>query len=190
MTRSPATGDTPDWPDLPATLAARPRDTRRGLPIPPVNEHPDASGGGWHVDFTTINTTTATRLAIDRRCSLCSEPMDYWVAFLGGPHAAELMQYADPPGHPECMAAAVTLCPYIAIGRHRRARGDRPGAGMMPPGSHGDKPDRFLLGTTRTYRTRFIPEHGYTVYFPAPFKSVRVFVYGPDGRLRPAPGNR
>jgi hypothetical protein len=113
----------------------------------------------------------------------------YW-AFLGGPHAAELMRYADPPGHPECMISAVTLCPFVAIGRHRRARGDRPGAGMMPPGSHGDKPDRFLLGITRAYRTRFIPEHGYTVYFPAPFKTVRVYVYGPHGRIQPAPGTR
>ncbi|MGA5305949.1 hypothetical protein ACPCHT_39090 [Nucisporomicrobium flavum] len=55
--------------DLPASLAARPRDARRGLSIPPVNVHPDPNGGtGTHVDFTTINTTTSTRLAVERRC--------------------------------------------------------------------------------------------------------------------------
>jgi hypothetical protein len=75
VSRPPAAGATPDGPDLPATLAARPRDARRGLPIPPVNEHPDPSGGGWHVDFTTINTTVSTQLALDRRCSVCGEPM-------------------------------------------------------------------------------------------------------------------
>jgi hypothetical protein len=73
------TGPAPDGPDLPPMLAARPRDARRGLPIPPVNEHPDPSGGRWHVDFTTINTTISTRLATERRCSLCGEPMGYWV---------------------------------------------------------------------------------------------------------------
>ena len=50
------------------------------------------------VDFTTINTTVSTNLAADRRCSLCSGEMGYWVAFLGGPRAAELMHYTDPPG--------------------------------------------------------------------------------------------
>ena len=70
--------------DMPETLAARPRDVRRGLPIPPVNVHPDPRGGQRaHVDFTTINTSTSTQLATARRCSLCGEPMQYWVAFLG-----------------------------------------------------------------------------------------------------------
>ncbi|WP_155246972.1 hypothetical protein [Salinispora arenicola] len=44
MTRRPRTA-TPDNPDLPPRLAARPRDARRGLPIPPVNLHPDPDGG-------------------------------------------------------------------------------------------------------------------------------------------------
>jgi hypothetical protein len=52
------------------------------------------------VDFTTINTTTSTDLSVTRRCSLCGEPVSYWVAFLGGPRAAELMRYSDPPGAP------------------------------------------------------------------------------------------
>jgi hypothetical protein len=82
-------------------LAARPRDARRGLPIPPVNEHPDPSGDGSHVDFTTINTAVSTRLALDRRCSLCGGPMGYWVAFVGTPRAVELLRFTDPPGHPE-----------------------------------------------------------------------------------------
>jgi hypothetical protein len=160
------------------------------LPIPPVNLHADPDGAGVHVDFTTINTTIATDLAVHRRCSLCGEPMRYWVAFLGGPRAAELMRYADPPGHPDCMTSALTLCPHIALARHRRARADRPGGGIIPPGSHGDKPDRYLLGITRSYRTRFIPEHGYSVYFPAPFKTIHEYHYSPDGRLTTDPAPR
>ncbi len=93
------------------------------------------------------------------------------------------MRYADPPGHPECMTAALTLCPHIALARHRRARADRPGGGIIPPGSHGEKPDRYLLGITRSYQTRFIPEYGFTVYLPAPFKTVHEYEYGTDGRL-------
>ncbi|TQL36889.1 hypothetical protein [Salinispora arenicola] len=188
MTRRPHTA-TPGGPDLPPRLAARPRDARRGLPIPPVNLHPHLDGG-VHVDFTTINTRTSTDLAVQRLCSLCGERLGYWVAFLGGPRAAELMRYADPPGCVECMTAALTLCPHIALGRHRRARADRPGGGIIPPGSHGDKPDRYLLGITREYRTVFIPEHGFSVYLPAPFKTVHEYRYGPDGRLNTDPVTR
>jgi hypothetical protein len=67
-----------DTTDLPARLAARPRD-RRGLPIPPVNLHPDPTTSEPAVDFTTINTTTSAALAADRRCSLCAEEIGYWV---------------------------------------------------------------------------------------------------------------
>src|SRR5690349_18251919 len=106
MTRPPTPPDVPG--DLPAALAARPRDVRRGLPIPPVNEHPDPHGGpGTYVDFTTLNTTISTRLAAGRVCSLCGEAMEYWVAFLGTPRAVELRRFSDPPGHPACMTAAL-----------------------------------------------------------------------------------
>jgi len=184
------TGHPPDQcgPTLPPALATRPRDVRRGLPIPPVNEHgTDSHTGAPVVDFTTINTTTSTRLASERRCSLCGTAFEYWVAFLGSPRAAQLMQYADPPGHPECLRAAVTLCPFIAVERHRRARSDRPGAGMMPPGANAEKPSTWVLGITRTYRTVFLPEHGYTVYLPAPFRTTETYAYGPHGRVNPTP---
>src|SRR5207248_5282982 len=88
--------------DLPPRLAARPR-ARRGLPIPPVNLHPDPATGELKVDFTTINPTISTDLAAARRCSLCAGEIGYWVAYLGAPRAAELMRYPDPPGCVECM---------------------------------------------------------------------------------------
>jgi hypothetical protein len=64
---------------LPVSLAARPRDQRRGLPIPPVNLHSDPATGEDTVDFTNINTTISTGLAANRRCSLCGVEMGYWV---------------------------------------------------------------------------------------------------------------
>ncbi|MBB2943244.1 hypothetical protein FB565_002957 [Actinoplanes lutulentus] len=172
----------PAPPDMPASLAARPRDERRNLPIPPVNIHPALGGSTFaRVDFTTINTVSSTELAAARSCSLCAEPMGYWVAFLGRPRTAELMRFTDPPGHPGCMRSALTLCPHIAIARHRRARADRPGAGVIPAGSHGDKPTGWTLGITRQYR--IVPAQGFTVYLPAPFRTTQTYLYGPDGHL-------
>lgn len=48
------------------------------------NPDPDSNLGGWHADFTTINTTILAHLAAERCCSVCGQPMKYWV------HRAEL----------------------------------------------------------------------------------------------------
>ncbi len=175
--------------DLPPGLAARPRD-RRGLPIPPVNVHPDPATGAPRVDFTTINATASADLAADRRCSLCAGEMGYWVAFLGGPRAAELMQYTDPPGCVECVKSAVILCPFTVVERHRRLRGELSGAGSLPPGSHGEKPPYWVLGVTRRYRTARVPGSAFTAYLPAPFRTIHTYTYGADGRINPVPTTR
>ena len=94
---------------LPAALAARPRDPRRDLPIPPVNLHPDEATGETAVDFTNLNKTVSADLSAERRCSLCGAEMGYWVALLGTPRAAELMRYSDPPGCPDCLRAVLGL---------------------------------------------------------------------------------
>jgi hypothetical protein len=179
-----------DPANLPTRLAARPRD-RRGLPIPLVNLHPDPATGEPKVDFTTINTTVSTALAAERRCSLCTGETGYWVAFLGGPRAAELMQYTDPPGCVDCMTWAVRLCPFIVVQRHRRLHGDLAGAGELPPGSHGEKPPYWVLGITRSYRAVPLPgsvsASGFTAYLPAPFRAIHTYTYAADGRINPVP---
>lgn len=100
------------------------------------------------------------------------------------------MQYTDPPGCPDCLKASITLCPHIAIERHRRTRAELAGAAMLPPGSHGDKPPSWVLGITRSYRTVFVGTPGYTVYLPARFRTVHTFTYGADGRINPVPTTR
>jgi hypothetical protein len=178
---TPAVGSTP--PGVPASLAARPRDARRGLPIPPVNVHTAPGGGtGTHVDFTTINTVTSTELAAARRCSLCGDLMGYWVAFLGTPRTAELMRFTDPPGHPRLHARCAGAVPaHRVCTAPARPRPPAPRRGVIPPGSHGDKPTGWTLGITRQYR--MLPADGFTVYLPAPFRTVHTYLYGPDGRL-------
>ena len=169
---------------LPESLAARPLDPRRRLPVPYVSEHP--TGDGVVVDFTAINADRAEEAGRDRRCSLCGTGMGYRVAFLGGPASAANRLYSDPPGHPECLRAAVTLCPYIAIGRARRATARRlqPGT-VTPPGFADGKPTEWLLGITRNYR--MLHRRGTLVFRPAPFTSIERWTYDSDGRLCAAP---
>jgi hypothetical protein len=56
---------------LPASLAARPGDPRRGLPIPPVNLHPNEDTAEVLVDFTNLSKAVSADLAACRCCSLC-----------------------------------------------------------------------------------------------------------------------
>jgi hypothetical protein len=171
---------------IPAALAARPADPRRRLPIPYVSEHPAAEGGGpTVVDFTAINAERAAAAGQSRRCSLCADPLGYWIGFLGGPGAAQARVYSDPPGHPECLRAAVELCPYIAIGTARRAS-DRHRAPdtITPPGFSDTKPDQWVLGLTRSYR--MVLTGGTLLFLPAPFTHLQRWRYDRDGRLKPA----
>jgi hypothetical protein len=157
-----------------------------------VSLHPDPVTGAEDavVDFTTVNMATSITLAAERRCSLCSEPCGYWVAFVGGTRAAELMRYTDPPACPPCAHAAIQLCPYIVVGRHRRARADRPAAGIVPVGASPTKPDAWVVGITRSFRSVFLADQGFTVYLPARFRTTHTYQYGPDGRINTRPTTR
>ncbi|MFJ6776798.1 hypothetical protein ACIQOV_38560 [Kitasatospora sp. NPDC091257] len=129
-----------DLPDLPPALAARPRDEKRGLPIPVVNMHDGA------VDFVTINGTVALRLALGRRCSLCDEPLAGPAAFLGGPKSAESGYYSDPPMHEACAQAALMLCPHIARPHARRASERRLiEDASIPVGFTEEKPEEWVM---------------------------------------------
>lgn len=163
---------------MPESLATRPRDAR-GLPIPPVSMSDDG-----RLDFTSINTRVGLALARERRCSLCAAPMGKLAAFLGGPKAAEVGAYSDPPGHEDCLRAACLLCPHIRFQRHTR-RTDRPGQPVaeIPPLFSADKPEAYVLVTSRGYRIVPHPVTGHPLYVPSPYVTSTRFDYGPDGVL-------
>lgn len=175
-------GDSPSMPEipLPASLAERPRDPRRGLPIPPVSLH--TRNGVEVVDFVSINGPVGVALATERKCSLCAGDMEYWVAFLGSLENYRERLYLDPPAHIECMHAAVSLCPYIALQHHRRMSARRvDGDTIVPEGFREAQPDRWLMGITRQYRVEV--RGRVALYRPSVFKATRMFGYGDDGAI-------
>ncbi|WP_188299199.1 hypothetical protein [Streptomyces sp. CBMA156] len=164
---------------LPERMPELPVDPRRKLPIPAVSQHGDSH------DFTAINGEQSLWLAQQRRCAICGGDLGYWVAFLGGEKTFQLRGYSDPPMHPACAEASLTLCPHLRLERARRASenhalaGATTGAGWMEA-----KPQRWVLGITRSYDILMSPARGggqIPMFRPAPFKAHRVFGYGPDG---------
>lgn len=120
-----------------------------------------------------------------RLCSPCGTALGYRIGFLGGPASARNRLYTDPPGHPDCLRAAVTLCPHIAIGRARRATTRRLDPDTVtPPGFDDAKPTEWILGISRDYRMLW--RRGILVFRPAPFTALERWTYDGDGHLTAA----
>ena len=159
--------------DIPERLAARPFDARRRLPIPYVSEHDDGS-----VNFATVNGARVLQCARERRCSLCGQPDDYWLAFVGGLGGFHLRAYTDPPGHVDCMRAALALCPYLTLERHRRRGLSQTTA--APGFTDMEKAGPVILAVTRDYTTSLLGEPGGVpalLFHPAPWKSATRYAY-------------
>ncbi|WP_051740040.1 hypothetical protein [Kitasatospora sp. MBT66] len=174
----------PDPSDLPAEITALPRDPRNGLPIPAVNRFGDSH------DFTTVNGAEALRLGAERCCGVCTRPLAELVAFIGGTKAAEARTFSDPPMHPACAEAAITLCPHIARSHARRASERRAVSNPLKPttasGWSEDKPELWIIGLTRHYRIEIRPTADgdrVAVFVAHPFTNQRTFGYDSAGRI-------
>lgn len=155
----------PRGAELPPALAARPRDPRRGLPVPYVNVITEDGA----CDYTLVDMGKSLRCARERTCSLCGKPMGGLVAFIGGGECAELGRYLDPPMHPECGAAAMGVCPHMAA-PHGRRRAQPGGGPAVPDGWSDAKTERYALYITGSYRWELVPVGGTDcpVFYPGP----------------------
>lgn len=162
-------------------LNDRPIDSRRGLPIPFVNE--TATG---EADFASIQADKVLACARRRLCGSCGTDLGYWIAFLGGPRSAEARLYADPPMHPDCAEHSLQLCPHMQRQNHRRAPEHRLSEGVITPvGMHEGKPEAWIMGICRDFTWQLIREgDAANILFQAkPFKRTRRWEYNAAGRL-------
>lgn len=169
--------------DLPARLSIRPMDIHRKIPVPWVNEF-TRDDGSLFSNFTAVNGTRCLRSAQDKLCGLCAEPLDYWIAFLGGPKSYQHRTYSDPPMHESCADVAIKLCPHIALQRHKRAPEDRTTEidVVTPDGWSVGKPEVWIMGLTRNY-TWSVDKNAVVIFSTAPFRRIRTFLYNDKGEI-------
>ncbi len=138
-------------------------------------------------DFTIVNGRVAYLGAKARECSLCGVKMGRLVAFLGGPRAAEGRTWTDPPMHPDCAEAAVTLCPHISKAGARRVADDQMNAqAAVTETMDLTKPDRWVMYATRNYRIELDRASTGGVigcYRGQGARWTKTWTYGPDGLL-------
>jgi hypothetical protein len=71
----------------------------------------------WRVDnipdFKVVNEANRVRCAKENLCWICGERLDYWIFFIGGPHACAHGLFVDGPMHRECANDAMAICPFL-----------------------------------------------------------------------------
>jgi hypothetical protein len=166
---------------LPTRLAERPVDDEFGLPIPFVNSYDDGSH-----DFRAVNRRRSIQCALSRLCGMCGISLEYDIAFLGGPKAAESRSFTHPPMHVSCAEAALELCPHLA--RHATPPGDRDIEGesrrRLRPGVTtadlfaGDRPSEWVMYVTHNFEIERATAEGgglVLVFHPGPPEAERRF---------------
>jgi hypothetical protein len=89
---------------------------RRGYPVPFVVLR-DVDG---KPHFTINDSRRTLRTISERRCAICGGRLGRLLWFVGGPRSAfhEHGGYTDTTLHHECMAYAMQVCPYLAMGNY------------------------------------------------------------------------
>lgn len=105
-------------------------------------------------DFTAVDVANYRRVVLHKLCGICGEPLDYYMAFIGGPRSMTSRCFSDPAMHVECAEYAVRTCPYLGmrmagfVSRPHRA-GSRQDTVV---GLATERPDRFGLLVTRGFK--------------------------------------
>lgn len=162
-------------PQLPPSLADRPYDDERGIPVPFVHEYDDGT-----YDLAVVNQRRAVQCALSRVCAMCAQSLGYPLAFLGDREAAGERTYTYPPMHVPCAEAAVRLYPPPV--------GPSTVAGARPiRGAHAAaQPHGWVMLTTGSFDVQRPTRRGDPIVFrPAPGE---VRHYDAKGDVAPGPG--
>jgi hypothetical protein len=93
---------------IPPRLQSRPR--WRGLPVPFIA----LIRADGVPDFRVTDENVRWDVIQHRQCQLCGERLGGTIFFVGGPRAAEALQYFEPAAHLDCVMYAMQVCPFIA----------------------------------------------------------------------------
>lgn len=152
-------------------------DMKRKVPIPYMN----ITNSG-EVSFMGINFPKVVECGQDHLCGICHKPLDYWIAFVGGPLSLQNRVYSDPPFHVECAEASMTYCPHLRVRNHRRTPDEKqPDDFWAAPEAVFEKPDEWIIGITRGYN--MVLHAGGLLFKPAPIKRTIRYAYNGEGIL-------
>lgn len=70
----------------------------------------------WNGDvpnFKAVDNEKVWEVKRDCKCSVCGEPLDYWIAFMVTEEDVETKHVFDNPNHEECLRYSFNVCPFL-----------------------------------------------------------------------------
>lgn len=64
-------------------------------------------------NFKATDAERVWEVKRDKKCSICGEPLDYWIAFMVTEEEAESRNIYENPNHEECLKFAFNVCPWL-----------------------------------------------------------------------------
>lgn len=63
--------------------------------------------------FSTTDPERTWEVKRDGKCSICGDPLDYWISFMVTEKEAESRIVFENPNHEECLKYAFNVCPWL-----------------------------------------------------------------------------
>lgn len=139
---------------VPDRLKDRPR--FKGFLTPYIADSSDGEQGekGGIVVLGKADPIRWAECVEERKCAMCGERLDYWIAFIGGVRSVRFRSFLDPAMHIECAEYAMSVCPWMLGGEDfaERTIAKSPTRELtkVPEGSE----NRIAMYVTHTYKVR------------------------------------
>lgn len=101
---------------IPDRLKDRPRSSDMVVPFLADSTDQEHGEGGGVVIFGKSDPVRWAECVEDRKCAMCGDRLEYWIAFIGGPRSVQFRSFLDPAMHVECAEYAMAVCPWMLGG--------------------------------------------------------------------------
>lgn len=131
----------------------------KGIIIPYLT-YVDADG---KPHFKTTDPNKTWEVKRDHKCSICGEPLDYWISFMVTEEEAESRLVYENPNHEECLRYAFNVCPWLYWSRATYSEtgdtiGDVVTIGAHPAREESNaRPSKMGIYITNNYKNVVLP---------------------------------
>lgn len=123
-------------------------------------------------NFKAVDNDKVWEVKKNGKCSVCGEPLDYWIAFMTSEKEANSRYVFDNPNHEECLRYSFNICPWLYYSKATYSDINKLNENMKDGGivyyhSHPDRnqsldrPSKLGIYITRDYKN--VMHQGYRV---------------------------
>jgi hypothetical protein len=70
-------------------------------------------------NFRAVDPDKIWKLKEERKCGICGDPLDYWIAFMVSAGEIESKRVYESPSHEECLRYAFQACPWLYYSKYK-----------------------------------------------------------------------